>query len=72
MLRTLSKKTYIIILSVAITAPICGCVESLGSSKKPEFVYENGIKRKCLRWGANEKCLHAVPPEDSPFYFKTN
>ena len=72
MLRTLSKKSFIIILSVAMTAPIYGCVGSLGSSKKPEFVYENGIKRKCLRWGANEKCLHAVPTEDSPFYFKTN
>ena len=72
MLRTLSKKTFIIILSGAMTAPIYGCVGSLGSSKKPEFVYENGIKRKCLMWGANEKCLHAVQPKDSPFYFKTN
>ena len=71
MLRTLSKKTFIIILSIAMTAPIYGCVGSLSSSKKPEFFYENGIKRKCLRWGANEKCLHAVLPEDSPFYFKT-
>ena len=55
-----------------MTAPIYGCVGSLGSSNKPEFVYENGIKRKCLRWGANEKCLHAVPTEGSTFYFKTN
>ena len=70
--RTLSKKSFMIILSIAMTAPIYGCVGSLGSSNKPEFVYENGIKRKCLRWGANEKCLHAVPTEDSPFYFKTN
>ena len=71
MLRTLSKKSFIIILSVAMTAPIYGCVGSLGSSKKPEFVYENGIKRKCLRWGP-KNCLHAVPIEGSAFYFKTN
>ena len=72
MLRNLSKKSFMIILSIAVTAPIFGCVGSSGSSNKPEFVYENGIKRKCLRWGANEKCIHAVPTKDSPFYFKTN
>ena len=72
MLRTLSKKTFKIILSGAMTAPIYGCVGSLGSSKKPEFVYENGIKRKCLMWGPDKKCAHAVPIDGSAFYFKTN
>ena len=72
MIRPALKKIFLLILSIAIMAPIYGCVGSTGSKSKPEFVYENGIKRKCLMWGANNKCVHIVPLEGSMLHFKTN
>ena len=65
-------RIFKLLFGISILFSITACAGAMSSKPKPEFVYEDGIKRKCLFWGPGDKCMHAVPTDDSPFRFKTN